>query len=488
MKKNIYFLTGSQHLYGVDILAQVAKNSDTIVEFLNSQKHNPVTIIASPPLTTSQEITMAIKKANADENCVGVITWMHTFSPSKMWIEGFSILAKPYLHLHTQANEKLPFDSIDMDFMNLNQAAHGDREHGFIAARMRLRRKVIVGFYKDLDTVTEIFDWARAAIAYNFSRNLKVARFGDNMREVAVTEGDKVEAQIKFGWQVDGYAVGDLVEYINKVTKKELDTAYENLQKDYIINTDKIDSVKEQLKYQLAMRKFFDDNQIGAFTNTFQDLHGLKQLPGLATQNLMAQGFGYGGEGDWKTAALGAVMQKMAESKKGATGFMEDYTYDLTKGNELVLGAHMLEVPPSFAASKPKVEVHALGIGGKEPPARLVFDGITGEGIVVSLIDLGNRFRMIVAEVELVKQPKPMPKLPVARIMYKLKPNFKTGAAAWILAGGAHHTVASTALTTVDMRSLATMFGIECVVIDKNTHIDELEKSLLYSDIVYGVK
>ena len=488
MKKTVYFLTGSQHLYGAETLKQVDADGRAIAEYLNREKGNPVTVAALPVLTTPDEITAAVKKANYDENCVGIITWMHTFSPSKMWIEGFRILAKPYLHFHTQANEKLPYGTIDMDFMNLNQSAHGDREHGFIASRMRLNRKVVVGFYKNPDVIKEIFEWARTAAAYDFSRGLKVARFGDNMREVAVTEGDKVEAQIKFGWQVNGYGAGELAGYASKVDDKELQGAYERLKKEYVIDTGNIEAVKEQLKYEIAMRRFFAEHNINAFTNTFEDLHGMKQLPGLATQRLMADGFGFGAEGDWKTAALGAVMNKLAEGKAGATGFMEDYTYDLTKGAELVLGAHMLEVPPSFAASKPKVEVHPLGIGGKEPPARLVFDGITGEGIAVTIIDMGNRFRMIAAEIELVKQPEAMPKLPVARIMWRLKPNHSVGASAWILAGGAHHTVVSTALTVSDMRGLAAMYGIECVVIDKDTKLRDFEKDLLYGDAIYGIR
>ena len=485
--KKIYFLTGSQHLYGEETLKKVANDSKAIVNFLNTT-NSTVEFICIDTLKTSQEILLAIKKANNDDECVGIITWMHTFSPSKMWIAGFNILNKPYLHLHTQANEKLPYDNIDMDFMNLNQSAHGDREHGFIATRMRKNRKVVVGYYKDADVINEINEWCKAAIAYDFSKNLKVARFGDNMREVAVTEGDKVEAEIKFGWSVNGYGVGDLVNYINNVAEKEIENAYKNIEKQFIINTDNIESIKEQLKYYLAMQKFFNEKDIKAFTNTFEDLHGMKQLPGLATQLLMGKGIGYGGEGDWKTAALGSVMMKFAEGKKGGTGFMEDYTYDFTKDNELVLGAHMLEVSPLFASNKPKVEVHELGIGGKESPARLVFDGVTGEGIAVTIIDLGDRFRMIVAEIELVKQPKAMPNLPVARIMWKVKPNLKTGAAAWIMAGGAHHTVVSTTLSIDNMRDLARMYDIELIVIDKNTKLELFEKELIYNDIIYKLK
>jgi len=485
--KKIYFLTGSQYLYGEETLNQVAKDSKNIVDFLNTTKAT-VEYVWIDTLKTTEEILQAIKKDNFDDECVGIITWMHTFSPSKMWISGLKILNKPYLHLHTQANEKLPYDSIDMDFMNLNQSAHGDREHGFIGTRLRKNRKIVVGFYKDAEVIEEINNWARVTLAYDFSKNLKVARFGDNMREVAVTEGDKVEAEIIFGWSVNGYGVGDLVDYINKVSKNEIDKEFDFLKEKYLLNTENIDSVKEQIKYKIAMSKFFKENKINAFTNTFQDLHGMKQLPGLATQELMAEGIGYGGEGDWKTACIDAVMMKMSCGKKGSTGFMEDYTYDFSKGNELVLGSHMLEVSPSFAITKPKIEVHNLGIGGKEAPARLVFDGVTGNGIAVTIIDMGDRFRMIVAEIELVKQPKEMPNLPVARIMWKIKPDLKTGAKAWIMAGGAHHTVVSTAITINDMRDLARMYDIELIIIDEKTEINQFEKDLMYSDIIYKLR
>ncbi len=464
MKKTIYFVTGSQDLYGAETLKQVDKDSKEIAEFLNKQGA-AAEIKYFGYMENSDQIFKMSQDVNYDNNCIGVIVWCHTFSPAKMWIKGLKALQKPMLHLHTQYNEKLPYDTIDMDFMNLNQAAHGDREFGYICARLNLNNEVVVGYYKNAKVVKEIKDWINVASAYDFSNNLKVARFGDNMREVAVTDGNKVSAQITMGWQVNAFGVGGLVERIAKVTDKEVDTAIEEYKKLYTIKTDNLAAVKEQAKYEIAMKQFFAEKGIGAFTNTFEDLYGMKQLPGLATQRLMAQGIGYGGEGDWKTSAMGAVMMKMAEGRSGGTGFMEDYTYDLTENEELVLGAHMLEVPVSFAANKPSIEVHPLGIGGKEAPARLVFDGIQGDGIAVSLVDMGDKFKIIIANIELVKQPKAMPKLPVARVMWKIKPNHADGARAWIKEGGAHHTVVSTALNSKDICRLADMWGVECVVI-----------------------
>lgn len=463
-KKVVYFVTGSQDLYGEETLKQVDSNGKEIASYLSASGGSAEVRFYGTVKNSAQGFEMA-KEVNYRDEVVGVIIWCHTFSPAKMWIKGLKALQKPMLHLHTQYNEKLPYDSIDMDFMNLNQAAHGDREFGHICMRLNLNNAIAVGYYKHKNVLDEIFAWQSAAIAYDFSKNLKVARFGDNMREVAVTEGDKVEAQIRFGWEVNTWAVGDLVAEISAVEDKDVDKLMDKYRAEYMFNTTDIAAVREQAKYEIALRKFFADNGISAFTNTFQDLHGMKQLPGLATQRLLGEGFGYGGEGDWKTSAMTAVMCKMAEGRAGSTGFMEDYTYDFTPGEELVLGAHMLEVSPSFAVNKPAIEVHPLGIGGKAPPARLVFDGITGEGIAVSLIDTGASFKMIVAKIELVKQPEPMPKLPVARIMWKLKPNHAEGAKRWLREGGAHHTVVSTALTPADMQTLAALWNIDFVLI-----------------------
>ncbi|MDR1094138.1 MAG: L-arabinose isomerase [Clostridiales bacterium] len=476
MKKTIYFVAGSQGLYGKETLERVDKDSAEIASFLSGG-------IAAAEIkyygvaTDSGQILKMAREANFDGDCIGVIVWCHTFSPAKMWIKGLKTLQKPMLHLHTQYNEKLPYDTIDMDFMNLNQAAHGDREFGFICARLGLNNAVVTGYYRHKRVVGEIARWAGAAAAYDYSFNLKVARFGDNMREVAVTEGNKVSAQIQFGWEVNTYGTGALVEEIAKVTDNDAECLLKEYSRLYTFKTGDTAAVAEQAKYEIAMKRFFAERGVGAFTNTFEDLYGMKQLPGLATQRLMAEGIGFGAEGDWKTACLGAVMMKMAEGvgrcaesggtgkAAGATGFMEDYTYDLTEGGELVLGAHMLEVPLAFAATKPAVEVHPLGIGGKEPPARLVFDGVCGKGIAVSLVDMGGRFKLSAANIELVPQPKAMPRLPVARVMWKILPDHASGVSRWIREGGAHHTVVSTALSAADMKTLADLWKIDCIVI-----------------------
>ena len=464
MKKTVYFVTGSQGLYGAETLKQVDVNSAEIAAYLDGQK-GAVNIKYYGTVKSPDEIYKMAKEANYDGDCVGIIVWCHTFSPAKMWIRGLKTLQKPMLHLHTQYNERLPYKAIDMDFMNLNQAAHGDREFGFICARLNLNNEVAVGYYKNPKVVKQIFDWAAAAAAYDFSQGLKVARFGDNMREVAVTEGNKVSAQIAFGWEINTYAVGLLVGEIDKVTEKETDALMKEYASAYTMKTKDVAAVREQAKYEIAFGKFFKEKSVGAFTNTFEDLYGMKQLPGLATQRLMSRGTGFGAEGDWKTAALGAVMMKLAEGKPGGTGFMEDYTYDLKEGGELVLGAHMLEVSPAFAGTKPSVEVHPLGIGGKEPPARLVFDGIEGKGVSVTLVEMEYGYKIIAANIELVKQPEPMPKLPVARIMWKILPNHADGVKAWIKEGGAHHAVVSTALTARDVKLLADMWNVDFVEI-----------------------
>ena len=458
----IYFITGSQFLYGEETLKQVESDSIKMVEYINA-KIPRVDVIYKGMVKTEKEATQFVKEVNYDDNCVGMMVWCHTFSPAKMWINGMKTLQKPMLHLHTQFNRELPYDEIDMDFMNLNQSAHGDREFAYVLTRLGVPRVSVAGYYKDEDVIKEIGEWADVAVAVDYSKKLKVCRFGDNMREVAVTDGDKVEAQIKLGWQVDYYGIGDIVQEINKVTEEEIEELYKEIISLYELNTDLVESVKEQVKYEIALKRFLAKNDYKALTTNFQDLHGLKQLFGMSIQRLMAEGYGFGAEGDWKIAALSGIFKKMAEGRKGVTCFMEDYTYDLVKGKELVLGSHMLEVCPTVASTKPTIEVHPLGIGDREPPARLVFDGTEGDGIAVCMVDMGDRFRLICAEIELVKQPKPMPKLPVARIMWKLKPDFKTGAKAWLEAGGAHHTVVSTALTAKDMELFAKLNGLEFV-------------------------
>ena len=448
--KKLYFVVGSQDLYGEECLKQVAADAREMAEFLNEKLEGIAAVEVLPTVETSEICIEDMRKASCDDDCIGVITWMHTFSPAKMWIKGLQELRKPMLHLHTQANEKLPYDDIDMDFMNLNQAAD--------------------------DVVAKIKRFAQVAKAINYSKSLKVASFGNNMRHVAVTDGDRVESQIKYGWECNYYALGDVVDIINEVTEEEIDAKMKEYTDKYTMKTDRIDSVREQAKYEVGFEKFLKENGIGAFADTFQDLHGLKQLPGITAQNLMGKGVGFGPEGDYKIAALSAVLMQMAEGREGATGFIEDYTYDLTEGQELELASHMLEVPVAFAATKPEIDVLPLGIGGKEDPARLIFDGVTGDGIQVTMVDMGDRFRIICADIELVKQPKPMPKLPVARIMYRHKPNFAIGTAAWCYAGGAHHSVVSTALTRDDIAMFARLTGTELVTIGEDTTEADLQK------------
>lgn len=484
-KYEFWFVTGSQHLYGEETLIQVKEHSEIIARALDKSQGIGGNVVFKGVVTTSSEITRIMEEANFHKNCAGVITWMHTFSPSKMWIGGLSILNKPLLHFNTQFNREIPWGEIDMDFMNLNQSAHGDREHGFIGARLRIPRKVSVGYWEDEEVHKTIGDWMRSAIGLGESRSLRLARFGDNMREVAVTEGDKVEAQIKLGWSVNYHPVGDLVEYIDGVSDNEVADLAEEYRDLYDINTPYMDSVNYQARIELGMTKFLEEGEFGAFTTTFEDLHGLRQLPGLAVQRLMAKGYGFGGEGDWKTSALTRVMKVMAAGLPGGTSFMEDYTYHLEKDNELILGAHMLEVCPSIAAGKPTVEVHHLGIGNRENPARMVFEGREGDAILASLIDMGGRMRLIVNDVKAKSPLRDMPKLPVAGVMWKPMPSLKTSAEAWILAGGAHHTVMSYALTAEHMRDFAEMAGIEFLHINKDTDIVEFKKELLWNDMVW---
>ena len=481
--KKIYFITGSQDLYGEETLARADRDAHEMAEYISGKMTDICTVEALPVIRCAADAEAACVKAGADSDCIAVIMWMHTFSPAKMWIRGLKALTKPMLHLHTQYNEKLPYDDIDMDFMNLNQSAHGDREFGFICTRLGIRREVVAGYYKHDSVIEKIRRFAQCAAAVDFGRTMKTAMFGNNMRDVAVTDGDRVETEIRYGWNVNYYGIGDLTDIISEVTEAEIDAKMKEYSEKYDMNTDNISAVRRQAAYQIGMEKFMEREGVSAFTDTFQDLHGLEQLPGIAVQDLMAKGVGFGPEGDYKTGSLAAVMCRMAQGRKGATGFMEDYTYDLTEGEELELAAHMLEVSPVFAAEKPKIEVHPLGIGGKSDPARLVFDGIEGEGIAVSMVDMGDRFRLVCADIKLIKQPKPMPKLPVARLMWKLKPDFATGAAAWIYAGGAHHAVVSTALTSEDIRLFAKMTGTELVVINDKTELNAFEQQLEMLDL-----
>ena len=489
MNYKFWFIVGSQFLYGDEVLKTVDERAQEMARELS--KRLPYELVYKVTAKTNKEITDVIKQANYDDSCAGVITWCHTFSPSKMWINGLAALQKPYCHFATQYNREIPNDEIDMDFMNLNQAAHGDREHGFIAARLRMPRKVIAGYWQDADVHNRISNWMKSAVGVAVSKDLKVMRFGDNMREVAVTEGDKVEVQAKLGWQVNTWAVGDLVKEMNAVNDTEIDALMADYTAKYDIATDNIDAIRYQAREEIAIKKMLDREDCLAFTNTFQDLYGMEQLPGLASQDLMANGYGYGGEGDWKVAAMTAIMKAMGEGGNGASAFMEDYTYHLAKGNEYSLGAHMLEVCPSLVASdkKPRIETHHLGIGMNEKdPARLVFEGKEGNAIVVSLVDMGGRLRLICQDIVCVKPIMPMPNLPVARVMWQPLPNLATGIECWITSGGAHHTVLSYDVTAEQMKDWARMLDIEFVHITKDTTVDALEKELFLNDLAWKLK
>jgi L-arabinose isomerase len=482
----VWFVTGSQHLYGDEALRIVADDSQKITQGLNNSGEIPVKVVYKPVLTTPDAIFNLCNDCNSAKNCIGLITWMHTFSPAKMWIHGLKALRKPFLHLHTQFNRDIPWDSIDMDFMNLNQSAHGGREFGFMATRLGIDRKVVTGHWEDSGVRGEISAWCRAACGWHTSQHLKVARFGDNMRNVAVTEGDKVEAQMKFGYAVDGFGVGDLVDRINAVSANQVNDLINEYNDTYEISGGILKSqrLSEAARIELGMKLFLEEGGFQAFTTTFEDLHGLGQLPGLAVQRLMEQGYGFGAEGDWKTAALVRIMKVMSQRLTGGTSFMEDYTYHLEPGRMQVLGAHMLEVCPSIATGKPKLEIHPLGIGGKDDPARLVFDSQTGSALNASIVDMGNRFRMIVNTVDVVKCPE-LPKLPVARVLWEPNPDLKTAATAWILAGGAHHTGFSMALTQQHMLDFAEMAGIECLCINNETRINDFKKEIKWNNVYY---
>jgi len=475
----IWFVTGSQHLYGAEALAKVAENSQKIAASLDAESAIPVKVVFKPILTTSDEIRELCREANNAKNCIGLVLWMHTFSPAKMWIAGLKSLAKPFLHLHTQFNRELPWSTIDMDFMNLNQAAHGDREFGFITARLRLPRKVVVGFWQDAATIAEIAAWTRAAAGWNESQNLKVARFGDNMRDVAVTDGNKVSAEAQFGYSVNGYGIGDLVDRMNQFGDSDVDKLVAEYRDAYTIakTHDRPDSLRNAARIELGLRAFLEEGGFGAFTDTFQDLHGLDQLPGIAAQRLMADGYGFAGEGDWKTAALVRIMKVMASGMHGGTSFMEDYTYDFS-GTPKVLGSHMLEICPSIAAERPSLEVHPLGIGGKADPVRLVFTAPSGPAVVASLVEMSHGYRLVVNEIDVIQPDEALPNLPVARAVWLPKPSLKVAAAAWIYAGGAHHTGFSQALTTEHLEDFAEIAGIELLVIDADTRLRELRQQL----------
>ena len=489
-KREIWFLTGSQELYGQETLDQVAAHARQIAAHLDGKL--PVRVVWKPTLKGPDAIYQTCVEASAAPECAGVITWMHTFSPAKMWLRGLTHLTKPMAHLHTQFNRELPWGEIDMDFMNLNQSAHGDREFGFVVARLRLDHKIVVGHWQDEDVVDELSSWSRVACAVAESRQLKIVRFGGmNMREVAVTSGDRVEAELKFGWSTNGYAMGDLVARIAEVGDAQVEQLIEEYEAKYTLVPDlrKGGAQRENLRHaarqEVGMRAFLTEGGYGAFTTTFEDLYGMNQLPGLACQRLMADGYGFGAEGDWKTSALVRLMKVMSAGRPGGVSFMEDYTYHLVKGQEQVLGAHMLEVCPSIAEGKPSLEVHPLGIGGKAAPCRLVFNAAPGPSVGATLVDMGGRMRMIVHELDAIKVEHAMPKLPVARALWVPRPDLKRGAQAWLLAGGAHHTSFSQAVTAEQLEDFAGLLGVECVRIGADTNLRQLKNELRWNDAAY---
>ena len=485
-----WFVTGSQHLYGDEALLEVEENSKQITVGLNEKGDLPFRIVFKKVLTNANDIQQLILEANSDPNCAGLITWMHTFSPAKIWIAGLKALQKPLLHLHTQFNRDIPWKDINMDFMNLNQSAHGDREYGFMVTRLEVTRKVVVGHWQTSDVREKIGSWMQAAVAFTEGTNIRVARFGDNMRNVAVTDGDKIEAQIKFGWTVDYYGIGDLVEEIDRISDVEVKKLYKEYNELYDLPAQAEkpgpvrDSIKEQARIELGLKAFLSKRNYNAFTTNFEDLHGMKQLPGLAVQRLMAEGYGFAGEGDWRTAAL-LRMMKIISGNKG-TSFMEDYTYHLEQENEMTLGSHMLEICPTISATKPKIEVNPLSMGGKDDPARLVFDGRDGKAVNASLVELGGRYRLIVNEVKAEQPTQETPHLPVAKVLWKSEPSFTEAAEAWIYAGGAHHTVFSFDVTTEQLYDFAEMTDIECIVIDQDTKVRRLRNELKLSMNVWG--
>ncbi|MEA5403395.1 L-arabinose isomerase [Arcicella sp. DC2W] len=492
LKQNeVWFITGSQHLYGEETLKQVDDHSKIIADALNKSSKIPVTVVFKPVLKTPEEIYNMAIQANSDAKCIGLICWMHTFSPSKMWINGLKILRKPLCHLHTQFNAEIPYADIDMDFMNLNQSAHGDREFGFIGARMGIARKVVVGHWQDEEVHERINVWSRVASGWNDLQGAKFARFGDNMRFVAVTEGDKVEAEIKFGYSVNTHPVGDLVGVINAISDADINAMIEQYEAQYTlmdslkVNGSQRSSLVEIARIEAGLRSFLTQGNFKGYTNTFEDLHGMVQLPGIASQRLMADGYGYGGEGDWKTSVLVRTSKVMAAGLAGGTSFMEDYTYHFSPNNNQVLGSHMLEICPTIASGKPTCEIHPLGIGGKADPVRLVFNSPAGPALNASMVDMGGRFRLIVNEVEAIEPAAELPKLPVARVLWKTKPDLKTAAQMWILAGGAHHTVYSQALTQEFYADFAEIAGIEYVLINDKTDLYQFKNELRWNSMFY---
>jgi len=490
--QHVWFVIGTQHLYGAETLRQVEEHARQVMEGLNQAGTLPVPLVLQPLVKSPDEALALCRAANHDNQCVGIITWLHTFSPAKMWIGGLSVLNKPLLQFHTQFNAEIPWDSMDMDFMNLNQTAHGGREFGFIGARMGLQHSVITGHWQDRTSQQRISRWINAALAKQASQQLKVARFGDNMREVAVTEGDKVAAQIQFGYAVNGWGVGDLVEVINGVSDGDVSALIDEYESQYLfseaaaVNGDKRQNVLDAARIELGLKRFLEDEGCKAFTTNFQTLHGMTQLPGLAVQRLMGQGYGFAGEGDWKTAALLHILKVQAGTRAGGTSFMEDYTYHFSPGNDLVLGSHMLEVCPSIAKEeKPLIDVQFLGIGGKADPVRLIFSTPAGRAINASVIDLGDRFRLLVNVVDAIEQPKPLPKLPVARALWRAQPSLATASEAWILGGGAHHTVFSQALDLEDMYLYGELNGIEVMVIDEETRLPAFKDALRWNEVYY---
>ena len=487
----VWFVTGSQHLYGPETLETVAEHSRTIAAALDGSPDIPVRVVFKPVLTGGDGIRALCHEANASDACVGLITWMHTFSPAKMWIAGLEVLRKPFLHLHTQFNREIPWSDIDMDFMNLNQAAHGDREFGFIAARMRLERAIVVGHWEDVGVQARFGSWSRAASAKRDWETARIARFGENMREVAVTEGDKVEAQRRLGFSINGYGVGDLVAVVNDATDGEIDDLIETYRDEYEVvpellpGGERASSLRDGARIELGLRRFLADGGFAAFTTTFEDLHGLTQLPGLAVQRLMRDGYGFGAEGDWKTAAMVRAMKVMASGLDGGVSFMEDYTYHLSPEGDFILGAHMLEVCPTIASGRPRVEVHPLSIGGKADPVRLVFDAHPGAAVAACVTDMGERFRMVASAVDVVAPLEPLPRLPVARALWRPRPDLATNAAAWIHAGGSHHTSLAYDVTVEQLRDFAAMSGIEFLAIDADTQLDAFRDQVRWNDLYY---
>lgn len=487
----VWFIVGSQDLYGEETLRQVAVHATEIANYLDAQTVIPVTVKYKPIVKNTDEIYETLTAANNEKNCIGVITWMHTFSPAKMWIRGLKALQKPLLHLHTQYNQDIPWNGIDMDFMNLNQSAHGDREFGHIVSRLKIGRKVVTGHWQDVEVLERINVWARAAAGWHDWQGAKFARFGDNMRYVAVTDGDKVDAESQFGFSVNTYAIGDLVKIINESSEEEIATllaAYEatyELAENVKVGAEYHENLIEAAKIEIGLRKFLEHGNFKGFTDTFEDLYGMVQLPGLAVQRLMAEGYGFAGEGDWKTPALVRACKVMGAGLPGTTAFMEDYTYHFDPESPMVLGSHMLEVDPALADGKPRIEVHPLGIGGKADPARLVFNGQSGDALNASLVDMGTRFRLIVNKVKGVAVEEELPKLPVARVLWKPLPDMKTGCSAWIVAGGAHHTAYSLNLTPEYLEDFARIAGLEYVLIDEETTVAKLENQLKWNELYY---